>query len=51
MKYTLTARKVSIDDQTRSFIDEKLSKIEKYANKLTNIHVIINKEKFLNTFM
>lgn len=45
MQLNLTGHHVDITDALRSYVDEKMQKLERHFDHVTNVHVILSVEK------
>ena len=45
MQLSLTGHHVDITDALRSYVEEKLQKLERHFDHVTNVHVILSVEK------
>jgi len=46
MQINLTGHHVEITDSLRNYVDTKFSKLERHFDHISNVHVILNVEKF-----
>ena len=49
MRIMLTARHIEVPEMIKTFLESKLRKIEKYGHKITGLHAILDREKYLYT--
>ena len=45
MQVNLTGHHVDITDSMRAYVDEKIAKLERHFDHVTNVHVILSVEK------
>ncbi len=45
MQVNLTGHHVDITDSMRTYVDEKIAKLERHFDHVTNVHVILSVEK------
>lgn len=45
MQLNLTGHHVEITEPLRTYVDEKMAKLERHFDHITNVHVILNVEK------
>ena len=45
MQVNLTGHHVDITDSMRAYVDEKIAKLERHCDHVTNVHVILSVEK------
>jgi len=47
MQVNLTGHHVDITDPLRSYVDEKIARLERHFDHVTNVHVILSVEKLV----
>ena len=47
MQVNLTGHHVDITDALRSYVDEKIARLERHFDHVTNVHVILSVEKLV----
>lgn len=47
MQVNLTGHHVDITDSMRAYVDEKIAKLERHFDHVTNVHVILSVEKLV----
>jgi putative sigma-54 modulation protein len=48
MQLNISGHHVDITDALRSYVSEKLSKLERHYDNMTNVHVVLSVEKLQN---
>jgi putative sigma-54 modulation protein len=48
MQLNISGHHVDISDALRSYVNEKLSKLERHYDNMTNVHVVLSVEKLQN---
>ena len=48
MQLNLTGHHVDLTDAMRNYVDEKMDRLERHFDQMTNVHVILSVEKLRN---
>ena len=49
MQITTTARHCELDPETKEFVEQRLSKLQKYARDIQEVHLVVTAEKHRHT--